>query len=405
EACHGCGKCRSYCPLALETNEEKYLGRAKAALLREIVSGALDARTFLDSEPLKKVMDGCVNCKRCLTECPSGVDIPWVAMQARAHFVSGKGQPAGEGLLSDTRHLCRMGSALAPLSNLALSFGPARALMETAVGLDRRRSLPPFSARTFRDDSPGLGKEAGKAAYFLSCFANYNDPEGEARAVWEVLRRNGLAVETPAFECCGIARISSGGIDSALDGVRKNVERISSLAEEGTPVIFSEPSCALAVKQEYPRIAGDEKAARAAAGSHEIHAFLFNLKQQGRLNTQFGEVPMKVAYHNPCHLRALGIVREPVELLKLVPGVEVHVLGDRCCGLAGTFGLKKENYDLSMRIGESLFQEIRKSGVTRVVTSCASCAMQIFQGTGIKAVHPIAILAEAYRKADAGNGH
>jgi len=398
EACHGCGKCRSYCPLAMETNDESYLGRAKAILLREMISGRLNSNLFMASDELKAVMDGCVNCKRCLTECPTGVDIPWVAMQARAHHVQKKGQPFKDRFMADTHLACRVGNTLAPLVNLAFSFRPARALMESTLGLDRRRKLPPFARKTLRDLFPGSGQGNEKAAYFLSCFANYNDPEGEGRATWEVLQRNGFGLELPEFECCGIARISSGGLESAHQGVEKNLEKISALVEKGTPVVFSEPSCALAVKQEYPRIVGTEKASQAAAGCYEIHEFLFKLKQEGKLNTKFGEIPRKVGYHNPCHLRALGISKEPVELLNLIPGLKVKAMGDRCCGLAGTFGLKKGNYDLSMEIGKHLFEEIRQSNVEQVVTSCGSCAMQIAQGTGLKVVHPVTLLAEAYRR-------
>ena len=399
EACHGCGKCRSYCPLAMATNDESYLGRAKASLLRELISGNLDPDTFLASDELKKVMDGCVNCKRCLTECPTGVDIPWVSLMARAHQVKNRGQSFKDRFLADTHLACRIGSSLAPLVNLAFSIGPARALMESALGLDRRRKMPPFSPRTFREMYKGLDKGNGKVAYFLSCYANYNDPEGEGRALVEVLERNGFGVEIPDFQCCGIARISSGGLEPALKGVGENLEKISSLVEKGIPVIFSEPSCALAVKQEYPRIVNSEKAAKAAAGCHEIHGFLSKLKQEGKLNTNLGEMKLKVGYHNPCHLRALGISKEVVELLKLIPGLEVQAFGDRCCGLAGTFGMKKQNYDLSMEIGKPLFEEIRKSGVDRVVTGCGSCAMQIAQGTGLKVTHPLTLLAEAYRRA------
>jgi anaerobic glycerol-3-phosphate dehydrogenase C subunit len=399
EACHGCGKCRSYCPLAMATNDESYLGRAKASLLRELISGNLDPDTFLASEELKKVMDGCVNCKRCLTECPTGVDIPWVSLMARAHQVKNRGQSFKDRFLADTHLACRIGSSLAPLVNLAFSIGPARALMESAFGLDRRRKMPSFSPRTFREMYKGLDKGNGKVAYFLSCYANYNDPEGEGRAVVEVLERNGFGVEIPDFQCCGIARISSGGLEPALKGVGENLEKISSLVEKGIPVVFSEPSCALAVKQEYPRIVNSEKAAKAAAGCHEIHGFLSKLKQEGKLNTNLGEMKLKVGYHNPCHLRALGISKEVVELLKLIPGLEVQAFGDRCCGLAGTFGMKKQNYDLSMEIGKPLFEEIRKSGVDRVVTGCGSCAMQIAQGTGLKVTHPLTLLAEAYRRA------
>ncbi|MFH1756596.1 MAG: anaerobic glycerol-3-phosphate dehydrogenase subunit C [Pseudomonadota bacterium] len=398
ESCHGCGKCRSYCPIAIETHEEISLGRAKAVLLRELISGRLDPGLFMASDELKAVMEGCVNCKRCLTECPTGVDIPWVAMQARTHHVQKKGQPFKDRFMADTHLACRVGNTLAPLVNLAFSFRPARALMESTLGLDRRRKLPPFARKNFRSLYKSGSPRHGQAAYFLSCFANYNDPQGEALATCEVLERNGFGVELPDFACCGIARISSGGLESALQGVEKNLEKISALVEKGTPVVFSEPSCALAVKQEYPRIAGTEKASQAAAGCYEIHEFLFKLKQEGKLNTKFGEIPRKVGYHNPCHLRALGISKEPVELLNLIPGLQVKAMGDRCCGLAGTFGLKKGNYDLSMEIGKHLFEEIRQSNVEQVVTSCGSCAMQIAQGTGLKVVHPVTLLAEAYRR-------
>ncbi|NWF54190.1 MAG: anaerobic glycerol-3-phosphate dehydrogenase subunit C [Syntrophaceae bacterium] len=398
EACHGCGKCRSYCPLAMATNDESFLGRAKANLLRELISGRLDPDVFLASPELKKVMDGCVNCKRCLTECPSGVDIPWVSLMARAHHVKNKGQAFKDRFIADTHLACRVGNSLAPLVNLAFSIGPARALIESAIGLDRRRKMPAFSSKTFREMYRGSDKGNGKVAYFLSCYANYNDPEGEGRALVEVMERNGFGVEVPEFECCGIARISSGGLEPALKGVGENLEKISALVGKGIPVVFSEPSCALAVKQEYPRIVNSEKAARAAAGCYEVHGFLSQLKQEGRLNTHFGEMKLRVGYHNPCHLRALGISKEVIELLRLIPGLEVRAFSDQCCGLAGTFGMKRQNYDLSMEIGKPLFEEIKKSGVERVVTGCGSCAMQIAQGTGLPVVHPLALLAEAYRK-------
>jgi len=398
ESCHGCGKCRSYCPVALETQEESFLGRAKAVLLREVIAGRLKPELFLASKELKAVMDTCLNCKRCLTECPTGVDIPWLAQQARTHYVKEKGQPFKERLITNTRFICRLGSALAPLADLSFSWPPVRSLMESALDLDRRRKLPSFARQTFRRHLPSQPSSNGKAVYFLSCFANYNDPQGEALAAWEILTRHGFEVELPDFECCGLARISAGALEAAAEGVEKNFKKIVSFREKGIPVIFSEPSCALAVKLEYPRIVEAEEAAKAVTNCYEIHQFLFTLKEKGKLNLNFGEIPRKIGYHNPCHLRALGVTREPVELLKLIPGLEVKVFQDRCCGLAGTFGLKKKNHDLSLEIGAHLFTEIKNSGVDLVATSCGSCALQIFQGTGLKAVHPLTLLAEAYRE-------
>jgi glycerol-3-phosphate dehydrogenase subunit C len=157
------------------------------------------------------------------------------------------------------------------------------------------------------------------------------------------------------------------------EDVKYNIRAISELAEKGVPVVFSEPSCALAVKMEYPQIADAKEAVKAAKGCYDIHDFLMQLHRKGELNLEFGRVDLKVGYHNPCHLRALGIAKEPVELLGLIPGVTAQVFSDQCCGIAGTFGLKKKNYDLSMTIGEKLFKEIGASDADDIVTSCGAC--------------------------------
>jgi anaerobic glycerol-3-phosphate dehydrogenase C subunit len=398
EACSGCGKCRSYCPVALEVMEEWVMGRAKATLIREHLAGTLD-KEILDSPRFKEVLDSCVNCKRCLTECPSGSDIPWVAISGRALWVDRNGEPFSQKILADTRFLCETGSALAPLANLAASLGPLRWGMEKAIGLDRRRRLPPFQRRTLRKWMEGrpCGGGGKPVAYFLSCYSNFNDPEGDGLATVEVLERNGFEVRLPEFRCCGIARLSSGAIKQVEEDVKYNIRAISELAEKGVPVVFSEPSCALAVKMEYPQITDAEEALKAAQGCYDIHDFLMKLHQKGELNLEFGRVDLKVGYHNPCHLRALGITKEPVELLRLIPGVTAQLFSDQCCGIAGTFGLKKKNYDLSMTIGEKLFKEIGASDASEIVTSCGACKMQISQGTGREAIPPVALLARAYR--------
>jgi len=398
ESCHGCGKCRSYCPVALATNEEYALGRAKAVLLRELISGRLPAERFLASPELKRIMDQCINCQRCLTECPTGVDIPWIALQARAHFINKHGLRWADKLVADTHLSCRLGSSFAPLSNLALHWPPTRALLEATLGIDRRRKLPNFSPQNFRQIYNGSFPANKQVAYFLSCSANYNDPEGEALAVQEVLKYNGWGMEIPDFECCGIARFSAGDLSSPLKGAEKNLQILHSLVEKGRSIVFSEPSCALMVKKEYPRLINHADYAKIGQQCWEIHQFLYQLKQKGELNTNLGEISLSVGYHNPCHLRALGVLREPVEILKLIPGLKIKVFQDKCCGLAGTFGLKKKYFDLSLEIGRPLLEEICQSGVDVVATSCPACAMQIFQGTGIKTIHPIILLKEAYRQ-------
>jgi len=184
-----------------------------------------------------------------------------------------------------------------------------------------------------------------------------------------------------------------------MEDIETNVQRMASYVEQGLSIVFSEPSCALAVKMEYPKILNSDLTARVAERSYDIHQFLMMLKESGELRLDMGEINLTVGYHNPCHLRALGVVKEPVELLRLIPGISVQEFSDGCCGLVGTYGMKKKNFDLSMAIGKRLFEEIENSGVEEISTTCGACKLQIFQGTHKEAVHPISLLAMAYKKA------
>jgi anaerobic glycerol-3-phosphate dehydrogenase C subunit len=399
ETCSGCGKCRSYCPIAQEIREEWAIGRAKATLLREFVLGTLDPK-ILDSPEFKNVMDSCVNCKRCLTECPSGVDIPWLALSGRAHYIEKHGEPLGQRFFSNTKSLCKTGSTLAPLVNLSNALAPIRKCLEMAIGLDRRRHLPLFHRRTLRKMLKDRPHSSGnkQIVYFLSCYSNFNEPEGDGLTTLEVLEQNGYHVLLPDFRCCGIARISSGAIHHVMEDIQTNVKKIASLVDQGLRIIFSEPSCALAVKMEYPKILNCKEADKVAEKCYDIHQFLMMLYQKGELNLNLGKMDLTVGYHNPCHLRALGVVKEPVELLRLIPGVNVQVFSDGCCGLVGTFGMKKKNFDLSMAVGKRLFKEIADSGVKEISTSCGACKLQILQGTRREAIHPVSLLALAYKK-------
>jgi len=183
-----------------------------------------------------------------------------------------------------------------------------------------------------------------------------------------------------------------------MEDVQTNLERMASFVDQGLSIVFSEPSCALAVKMEYSNILDSERAHHVAEKCYDIHQFLITLHKKGELHLNLGEMNLTVGYHNPCHLRALGVVKEPVELLRLIPGIKVKEFSDGCCGLVGTFGMKRKNFDLSMAIGERLFKEIDDSAVDQISTSCGACKLQIMQGTRREAVHPMSLLASAYQK-------
>jgi anaerobic glycerol-3-phosphate dehydrogenase C subunit len=396
--CSGCGKCRSYCPIAMKVLDEAALGRAMATLIRGYLNGTVD-KAILESPKFKEVLDACVNCKRCLTECPSGADIPWLAVMGRSYVVDREGEPFGQRVLASTRELCRTSSTFAPLVNLTNSFKPFRKGLELAVGLDSRRVLPKFPNRTMLKMMEGRPRRTSekKVAFFVGCYTNFNEPEDDGLATIEILEKNGYEVILPDLRCCGVARLSTGAINQVGDDINYNIRKLSEFADKNIPILFSESSCALAVKMEYPKIVNSETAAKVAKSCVDIHDFLMKLHKKGELNLDFGRMDVKLGYHNPCHLRALGITKEPVELLSLIPGVTVQAYSDQCCGISGTFGLKKKNYDLSMQIGERLFKEIKASDAQELVTGCGACAMQIFQGTQRKAVTPVSLLAKAYK--------
>ena len=396
EKCHGCSQCRSYCPVAIETREEEALARAKANLLREVISGELHAK-YLASPPLKAIMDLCFNCKLCLTECPTAVDIPGLAIQAKAFYTKANGQSLQSLVLTSTEFTTKLGSLTAPVANFANSFRPLRSVMEASLGIARDRNLPRFYYPRFRQRTKSLKSQGHKeVVYFPGCFANANDPEGEGQASMEVLERNGFRVSIPDHRCCGVAKMTAGSLDSARRDAEKNIEILFPYAIKGIPIIFSAPSCCLAIRHEYPRFFPSEEARLVSEHSYDIHEFLMGLYRNGSLNTDFGEVRATVAYHNPCHLKAQGIVKEPAQLLRLIPGLNVREIEDSCCGIAGCFGMKKQNFHLSMRIGESLFREIDKAGAELALTGCGTCKIQMEQGLGREVFHPMAILAKAY---------
>jgi len=398
-SCSGCASCRAYCPIASNHLEEWAKGRGKVTLYRELMSGNLDPE-ILEEPAFKKVIDSCINCKRCLTECPSGVDVPWLAVTGRYDVVRRKGEDLSSRILSDTATLCRQGSLLAPIANFASSLAPVRWGLQQAIGLEAARQLPRFRNRTLRKilakrKAPETTREV---VFFLGCFANYNDPEGEGLAVIEVLEHNGFRVILPEVKCCGIARISAGGQDKILDDINDNIALLSEYADQGLPIVFSEPSCAVAVKCEYPKIVGSEEAGRVADNCYDIHRYLKALHARGELKTDFSRLDLTVGYHAPCHLKTLGVTGEPVELMQLIPGLKVEQYSDKCCGMGGTYGLKSKNYDLSMKIGQRLFDEIASSTADQLITGCGACGMQIRQGTMRDSIHPMKLLAEAYRK-------
>ena len=428
EMCHGCGTCRDYCPVGSTTALEPHTARAKAVLLMEMIRGDL-SRDSLTEKPLKEVMDSCFNCKMCLSECPSQVDIPGLAIAARKEFVEKHGMPVRNWILGHADKVAAV-AGLAPAAvNLVVGSPLERAARESVGKVAGKLDLPRFR-RPFATGGASakralsLPLEAGprkgvavaaahpharlgpmphrdvpltkRVAYFAGCFARFHDPQGEAEATVKVLEANGIEVVVPEQRCCGIALITMGAERSIRADARRNLETLLPLVDRGFTVVASAPSCGLALIEDYPRILGTEEARHLAAHTIDVHQYLWRLHERGELRTDFKEVPISVVYHNACHSVAQGITEEPIKLLKLVPGVEVRPIDDSCCGIAGTYGMKSENYERAMEIGAPLFKELHRTKAEAILTGCGTCNIQIAHGAKREVVHTMAILRRAY---------
>ncbi|MBI2298889.1 MAG: FAD-binding protein [Armatimonadetes bacterium] len=341
DKCHGCGTCRDYCPVFLATGEEAATARAKANLLRALVRGDLP-HTMLYDRSFKRVMDLCVNCQLCLTECPTKVDIPGLARRARAAYVKHRGQTLQNRILADSGRTSRLNAAVAPLANLALRSPLLRGAMEAMVGIDHRRAMPEFRRLPFITYRTKWWREAERRVlYFPGCYGLYNDPDGEAWATIEVLEANRVAVSVPSdLRCCGIAKITVGSEESARKDAAWNLRRLLPHLRDGIRVLASAASCGLALRRDYLELLGEE-ARPLARQVADIHEYLLELHAEGRLDLDFPPLGKVIAYHEPCHLKAQpSAAGSAAKLLDLLPGVTRVPIADTCCGIAGTFGMK-----------------------------------------------------------------
>lgn len=400
EKCHGCGVCLSYCPTALATGDERATPRAKGNLLRGILSGRIGA-AHLEDPAFKEVLDYCFNCKLCLTECPTAIDIPGIVVEAKTIFHERVGGSAQDRFINMLPAMSAAASVTPTFASIAANLKSIRKPIERLFGIDSRRTLPIFHKplyKRFGVNRSSTNAQA-KVIYFSGCFANFNDVSGEGLATIEVLRRNNIDVRIlDSLRCCGIAKFTTGSRNENFDDASWNVEQLSKYVDDGFDIVVSAPSCGLALKDDYPQFLATTESRNVSSHVFELSEYLMRLSRSGKLNKNFGPVESRVTYHNPCHSIPLGVRNQPIELLKLIPNLEVVELReDTCCGMAGTFGLKKQFFDLSMKVGSNLFAQIEEARVDAVVTTCGTCNIQIKQGANTNVTHLAEIMFQSYR--------
>jgi FAD/FMN-containing dehydrogenase/Fe-S oxidoreductase len=403
--CNGCGHCRTeapgqrMCPVFRATHAEAAAPRAKANLVRALLRE--DPRQ-LSADAVRAVADLCVNCKMCAVECPARVNIPKLMLEAKAANVAEHGLSRSDAALARTEGYARLGSVFALAVNAALENRTARWLMERFFGISRRRRLPAFAGRPFLQRARRRGwtrrprGERPRVAYFVDIFANYNDPLiGEA--VVAVLHHNGIEVYVPpGQQGCGMAPLAYGDVETARDTVQHNLRILADLAREGYTIVCSEPTAALMLKQDACALLDDPDVPLVAERTVEFTAYLGELHARGRLRTDFRPLELAVGHHIPCHLKALGKPAAGPSLLALIPRLHVRTIDVSCSGMAGTFGLKAENYDVSLEAGRPMLEELGRPQVQFGSTECSTCRLQMEDGAGKRTLHPAQYLALAY---------
>lgn len=409
EQCNGCGVCISthagarICPVHRAMNEELACSRAKANLLNAWITGKLNHSDF-ESNEFKQILGLCINCKMCSVQCPSGVDISKLIVEARSQLVEKKGLSITEKTLSRNRIMSVMGSAFAPLSNFVMSLGPFKWLLEKTIGIDRRRSVPKFQrgsfvkkANKYLASQPLISNPIDKVAYFVDSYANFNDHE-LGFAVIKTLRHNNIDVIVPEQIPAPITAMSYGDLNNSAKDLERIVPELAHLVRLGYRIVCSEPSAALSLGDELRLFAEGRDAKAVSDNTCELMSYLNDLNKRSLLKTKVSDTldGLKYAYHSPCHLCAMGSSGASVELLTALTNVNIVDIEAGCCGLAGTAGMKKQGYDLSVRMGAEMVNALNAMATKYALTECAACKMQIEHLTDKETTHPIKLLAKAY---------
>ncbi len=392
------------CPSFQATRDEKDSTRGRANLLRLAITGQLGFQGFTDPR-VHEVLDLCLECKACKSECPTNVDMARLKAEFLHQFYREHGLPRRNWIFGHIAGLARVGSSLAPLSNWMTRADLCRWLNEKLLGIDRRRLPPTFARRTLVQRfsaarSDGSSDPPGRRVLlFPDTFTNFFQPEiGEATI--ELLQRAGCTVTLgpPGLRCCGRPMISNGLLDQAVANAQHNVKLLHEWSQSGGLIIACEPSCILTIKDDYPALVKGilrSQAEVVAWSCRTLGVFLvsfLDVKASSRLGLKPG--PKRILVQAHCHERSLVGVAPVMGLLRLIPGSEVVDLDVGCCGMAGSFGYEAEHYEVSRLVGEQrLLPTVRQAEQEDIIVAPGfSCRLQIQHFTGREAVHPASLL-------------
>jgi Fe-S oxidoreductase len=419
EQCNGSGDCRktalsggTMCPSFMATRNEKDTTRARANILREFLTHSGKLNRF-DHKEIYEVMDLCLSCKGCKSECPSNVDVAKLKAEFMQHYYDANGVPFRSKLIANFTNSARAGALAPGMYNFIMTNNGISRLIKRFSGFAVERTMPTLYKTTLKSwykkhgkeqavKIQGTGDQEKRKMVYLFCdeFTNYNDTEIGIKAIL-LLERLGYEVRIPEHEESGRTWLSKGLIREAKKIANRNIGLLSPLITEDTPLIGIEPSAILTFRDEYVDLADDDyftAAKELSANVFLIDEFIAKEIDKGNIQTsQFSREKRTIKLHGHCQQKALSSVAPSVQLLSLPENYTVETIASGCCGMAGSFGYEKEHYQLSMKIGELvLFPAVRKqAGDIIIAAPGTSCRHQIKDGTGRKALHPVEVLHDA----------
>jgi glycerol-3-phosphate dehydrogenase subunit C len=395
--CIKCNVCNTVCPVSAVTDlfpGPKYEGPQGQRFRAGIDTG---------SSP-DKSLDYCSACGLCTQACPEGVLVAEINQIARSRLVTERGGlNLRDQIVSRPSLMGAMARPVAPIANAVMAARPVRVLVEKAMGVHRGAAMPKFSAMTLRSWARSHRAPAGTTrtvAYFHGCAAQEFEPEVGA-AVVRVLERNGARVTFPKQGCCGLPLVSNGDFDAGRRSASRLVRHLRGAADDPGVIVANSTSCGMTLKAKYRELLGlDDPDTRAVSQAvYDICEYLVGLDDEGALNRSLAPIRARALYHPPCQLMAHGVGLPALDLLALVPGLEIERSRAGCCGTAGTYGVKVEKYQIAMDVGQTLFDQVAESKPEFIVCDSETCRWHIAKSTGLPVYHPVQVLDRAYATA------
>jgi glycerol-3-phosphate dehydrogenase subunit C len=335
----------------------------------------------------------CNQCKRCEIACPCGVEPAQIILEAQQKYGREHPRSPAHLLFANNYYLSALGSFLAPLANLIASTETGKKIFRP-LGISTYLPFPKFRFRNLHREKKARGKGIKKVAFFYGCFIDFYRPD-IGRKIIRLLNSFQVDVVLPPQWCCGLPALGNGNLALARYFAQKNAASLSDYIDAGYDIVYSCTSCGLALLHDYPGIMNIPQGKKIAESVYNIHEYIVKMIDDGQIQPPFRKVERRLAYHIPCHLRAIGIGYPGAKLMSLIPGLKTEILDDACCGLSGSYGFKKSNEYTAIQIGKRAVAHIQKTGAEAIVADCGSCRMQLEGLSGIEALDPAEIISES----------